>query len=104
MPRILATGSLVTVATAYRVATSCAGLVGRRALPLVGLAVQGSVGTSGAARAQVAFRDELLSLARDSAEVSWRELRRGVDDLDVATRPAAELEMTARRRPHRVKR
>lgn len=52
--------------------------------------------------AQARFRDDLLSLARESAERSWRELRRGIDDLDALTRPG---NTTAARphRPHRVK-
>ena len=49
------------------------------------------------------FRDELVALARDSAEASWRELRRGVDDLDAFTRPDERESERPARRPYRVK-
>jgi hypothetical protein len=84
---MLATGSLVTSATAFRVGAGCLELLVERTPPLMRLAVEASLGGAGTAKAQAAFRDDLIALARDSAEVSWRELRRGVDDLDAFTRP-----------------
>jgi hypothetical protein len=54
----------------------------------------------GAERAQTVLRDELLALLRETAEASWRECRRGLDDFDALTRPATAA---ARRRPYRVK-
>jgi hypothetical protein len=77
-------------------------LFAKRTPPLLGLAVRGSIGPD-AAKAQATFRDELLALARESTEVSWRELRRGVDELDGFTRPVAEPLRSAPRRPARVK-
>jgi hypothetical protein len=53
-------------------------------------------------KAQAAFRDDLIALARDSAELSWRELRRGVDELDAFTRPHEEPGGRPQR-PYRVK-
>jgi hypothetical protein len=100
---MLATGSLVTSATAFRVGASWLELVVERTPPLVTLAVRASVGGAGAGNAQAAFRDDLLALARDSAEASWRELRRGVDDLDAFTRPDEEHDERPPRRPYRVK-
>ena len=100
---MLTTGSLVSTATAARVAFGCAELWAKRTPPLVGLALSASLGNGGAERqAQSAFRDEMLALARKSAEVSWREMRRGVDDLDAFTRPRAEPGAKPHR-PHRVK-
>jgi hypothetical protein len=99
---MLSTGSLVSSATAFRVGVSCLQLWAERTPPLMRLAVAASLGDGGRATAQAAFRDDLLALARDSAELSWRELRRGVDDLDVLTRPR-EGSGARPHRPYRVK-
>ena len=99
---MLAAGSLVSSATAVRVGVGCVGLLARRTPPLVLNAVRASVGGANG-RAQAEFRDDLIALARDSAEVSWRELRRGVDALDASTRPAEEPAVLRHRRPYRVK-
>jgi hypothetical protein len=85
-----------------RVGARCAELFAKRTPPLLGLAVRGSIGP-GADKAQATFRDELLALARESTEVSWRELRRGVDELDGFTRPVQDPLHTPPRRPYRVK-
>jgi hypothetical protein len=99
---MLATGSLVSSATAFRVYASCLEKWVERTPPLARLAVRASVGGAEAGKAQAAFRDELIGLARDWAEVSWRELRRGVDDLDAFTR--YDEEPGARpHRPYRAK-
>jgi hypothetical protein len=84
------------------VGVTCLELLARRTPPLVTLAVRGSVGGPRTAASQAAFRDEVIALARDSAERSWRELRRGVDDLDALTRPPAAGD-GGPRRPYRVK-
>jgi hypothetical protein len=99
---MLATGSVMTSATALRVSVSCLALLLDRAPPLVRLAVAASAGTD-SGRAQAAFRDELLALTRDAAEATWRELRKGVDDLDAFTRPGENHTAQAQGRPHRVK-
>jgi hypothetical protein len=96
VPRMLATGSVVSAATAVRAGSRCAFAVATRTPALVALSVR-SVGGSGPA--QWAFRDELLGLVRDTAELSWREVRRGIDELDVRTRPAGG----GPARPYRVK-
>ncbi len=97
VPRTLATGALVGSATAVRVGAKCLVTIAGRTPPLLAVALRAS---GGAPRAQATFRDELLELARDAAELSWRELRRGLDDFDAVTRPAGER---TRRRPYRVK-
>jgi hypothetical protein len=100
---MLTTGSLVSTATAARVAIGCAELWAKRTPPLMNLALSASLGNGGAERqAQAAFRDEMIGLARESAELSWREMRRGVDELDTATRPRS-APGDRPFRPHRVK-
>jgi hypothetical protein len=84
---MLTTGSLVSSATAFRVGLGCVQLAAKRTPTLVRLAVTASLGDGKTHRAQAAFRDDLIALARESAELSWRELRRGVDDFDAFTRP-----------------
>jgi hypothetical protein len=87
------------------VGTGCALLVRRRSGPLVSLAVRASLGRAGPATqtAEATLRDELVALARESAELSWRELRRGVDALDSSTRPVDWPRSGPPRRPYRVK-
>jgi hypothetical protein len=98
---MLATGSLVNAASAFRVGVSWLELLAERTPPMMRLALRASVGPD-ADGAQAAFRDELVALVRDSAEASWRELRRGVDDLDELTRPGADAKQPPHR-PQRVK-
>jgi hypothetical protein len=99
---MLAAGSLVSTATVVRAGLSCVELVADRTPKLVGLAVNASVAGNDMQAAQATFRDQLLELARESAERSWRELRRGVDEFDSMTRPR-EDPAPAPHRPHRVK-
>jgi hypothetical protein len=100
VPKLLAAGSVVSATTALRVTIANAALVARRAPSLLGLAATASAGRGGAATAQATFRDELLGLAGEAAEASWRELRRGVDDLDRLTR---DNDVGGRDRPYRAK-
>ena len=102
VPRMLATGSLVTSATAFRVGVGCLDLWLDRAPALVRLAVRATVGGAAAGTAQTAFRDDLIALAREGTEVTWRELRRAVDELDEFTRPQQATEARSHR-PYRVK-
>lgn len=66
------------------------------------LAVQASFG-SDSGTAEATLRDEIVALARDSAELSWREMRRGLDALDASTRPIDEPRSESPHRPYRVK-
>lgn len=102
VPRVLATGSIVGAATAFRIGTASAAMLARRTPELLELAMRASAGGPGAGTAQASFRDELVALARDSAEVSWLQMRRGVDELDAATRPDEPPRARAHR-PYRVK-
>jgi hypothetical protein len=93
---MLAAGTLVGAVTAARTGSKCLLTVAVRTPPLVGAALRAS---AGAGTAQATFRDELIELARDAAELSWRELRRGLDDFDARTRPDEPGPL----RPYRVK-
>jgi hypothetical protein len=99
---MLATGSFVGAATAVRLTAASASLVAGRSPELLRLAAAASAGGDGARMAQAAFRDELIGLTRDAAELSWRELRRAVDELDWLTREESNGNRP-RRRPYRVK-
>jgi hypothetical protein len=101
---MLATGSVVAGATAVRITLGAANVAGDRVPALIELGVKATCRRSSAATAQAAFRDELVGLFRDCAESSWRELRRGVDDLDHFTRNDAGPQAPGRRhRRHRAK-
>jgi hypothetical protein len=99
---MIAAGSLVSTATAVRVGIGCLELWAKRTPPLVGRAVNASFGGTDMGRAQTEFRDDMIALARDSAELSWREMRRAIDDFDQFTRPKAEPGARPHR-PYRVK-
>jgi hypothetical protein len=99
---MLTAGSLVSSATAVRVGLGCAELWVKRTPPLLSLAVSASVRGENPGKAQAEFRDKVIALAWDSAELSWREMRRGVDDLDALTRPK-ERAAGRPHRPYRVK-
>lgn len=100
VPRMLTTGSLVSTATAVRLTRAWVVLGAERTPPLVRRAVSATI--ADLPTEQAAFRDEMLALARVAAEVSWRELRRGVDEYDALTR-AGEPRAPEPRRPHRAK-
>jgi hypothetical protein len=100
VPRLLATGSVVTSATAFRIGLGCLELWAERTPPLIKQALKASAGES---KAQAAFRDDLIALARDATEQSWRELRRCVDDFDRFTRSGDEEPGERPHRPYRVK-
>src|SRR4051794_4647740 len=102
IPRLITTSSVVGATTAFRVGAGCALLLRRRSGPLVSLAVKASFGSNTQA-AEATLRDELVALARESAELSWRELRRGVDALDGYTRPIDRARSDPPHRLYRVK-
>jgi hypothetical protein len=84
---MVATGSFVGAATMFRLGTSNLGLAVTRTPPLMMLAVKASSPSAEAATAQEAFHEEVLAFVRESAEVSWLEVRRGIDQFDELTRP-----------------
>jgi hypothetical protein len=100
---MVAVGSVVTSATAFRVGVSWLELWAERTPPLVRLAVAAALGGSEGGTAAATFRDDLLALGGDSADASYREMRRGVDDFDRFTRTGDEQPGDRPHRPHRVK-
>jgi len=87
-----------TASTGVRIGIGWFALWSRRVPPLVPLALR-TVGAD--AHAEGILRDEVIAVFRDSAEICWREMRRGVDDIDNATRDRDEFGVP--RRPYRVK-
>jgi hypothetical protein len=101
--RLLGNGALMTAATAARAGLGCVELWSARVPPLVKLASEladsaapGQSPHAGPARGRL--RDEMLALARESAEVVLREVHRGVEDLDTFTRPHEETAGDPKRR------
>ena len=111
--RMLVTSALVGAEGSARAGAGVAELTIRRTPSLVALGARGMIGNGGGtARAQAAFRDELLTLLDDVAELAWHEARRARDELGARTSPregrAAHHPATAAgdnggRRRHRVK-
>jgi hypothetical protein len=99
---MVAAGSLVSSATAVRVGLGWCDLWAKRAPTLMRLAVDASVGGTDTAKAQAELRDDLIALARETSELSWREMRRAVDEFDKFTRPR-ERPGTQPFRPYRAK-
>ena len=100
VPRFIATSAVMTAATTVRIGVGVIGLWTRRTPQIVRLAV-GTLNGGGKGRPEAELRDELIALFRDSAETSWLELRRGVDDFDLATRRDDDAREPSR--PYRVK-
>lgn len=89
-------------ATLFRSAAGCAEVLSEQAPALVKLALQSREDSAAAARAQGAFRDGLIAMARESTAVALRELHRGLEDLDAFTRPQ-EPPASSPSRPYRTK-
>lgn len=100
VPRLVAAGAVSTASTAVRVGIGWFGLWRRRSPQLVQLAFR-TIGAENGGQAEASLRDEVIALLRDSAEISWLEMRRGVDDFDGATR--RDHGAGAPSRPFRVK-
>jgi hypothetical protein len=97
------TGCTMTAATVVRTGVGCLQLWSERAPLLLELGARAREPTAVAAEAQGHFRDELLAVARDSSALAVRELRRGLDDLDLFTRLPEKPAARPRRR-HKAKR
>jgi hypothetical protein len=106
---MLVTSGFVGTAGSVRAGAGLAELALRRTPPLVALGARAMVGTGmEGAWAEAAFRDELLTLYDDVAEIAWRQLRRARDELGVRTCPpvggtTGAAPNGAVRRRHRVK-
>jgi hypothetical protein len=99
---MFAAGAAMSAASVVRTGVGCLELWSQRAPSLIRLGFQSREQTAAADAAQAALRDELIAVARESAEVALRELRRGVVDLDTFTRPE-ERPSAEPSRPYRAK-
>jgi hypothetical protein len=99
--RMLVTSAIVSAEGSVRAGAGLAELAVRRTPPLVALGARATVlaGVDGG-WAQAAFRDELLTLYDDAAEVASRQLRRARDELGARTSPTLNGSV---QRLHRVK-
>jgi hypothetical protein len=100
---MVAVGSVVTSAAAFRVGVSWLELWVQRTPPLTRLALAAALGGAEGGTAEATFRDDLIALGGEAVERSYRELRRGVDDFDRFTRRDEEEPGVRPHRPYRVK-
>jgi hypothetical protein len=100
---MLAVGSVVTSATAFRVGVSWLELCLERTPPLTRLAVASALGGAEGGTAESTLRDDLMALGGEAADRSYREMRRGVDDFNRFTRRDDEQPGARPHRPYRVK-
>lgn len=104
---MLATGALMSAASVVRAGSGCLELWSERVPPLVRLAAEldEQADVSGEERdaKEGRVREELMALARESAEIVMREMRRGLEDLDTFTR-SEDAGPGGAARPYRAKR
>lgn len=107
--RMLVTSAFVGATGSVRATAGLAELAVRRTPTLVALGARATVETGAEADwAQAAFRDQLLTLYDDAAEIAWHQLRRARDELGVRSSPRGVPAAPAApdgsvRRRHRVK-
>jgi hypothetical protein len=83
---MLVSTAVAGAAASARAGAEMADLAVRRTPSLVALGTRATVRTGhDAAWAQVAFRDELLTLLDDAAEIAWRQARRARSQLGART-------------------
>lgn len=99
---MLTTGALMAAASVVRVGVACLELWSERLPALIELDEKVRDTRSPAGPEQGQLRDELLAMARSSSEIVLHELRRGLEDLDVFTRPD-EPPAPQGKRPYRAK-
>jgi hypothetical protein len=104
---LLATGALMSAASAVRAGSGCLELWSQRVPPLVRLAAELDEHTESPPEERDAIelrvREEMMAVARESAEIVMREIRRGLEDLDTFTRSEDQGPGGAAR-PYRAKR
>lgn len=99
--RLFTTGVVISTSTAVRAGLRGLGVVTSATPSIVRRAVDAAFGD----RTELAItelRDDLIGVFRRTAEASWHEMRRGIDDLEAFTRPEGD-ESRAPGRPYRVK-
>jgi hypothetical protein len=107
---MLVTSAAVGATGSARAGAELTELTLRRTPSLLIVGARATLGTGPrAAQAQAVFRDELLGVLDEAAEIAWRQARRARDQLGLRTAPrdevlpdAARANGTAPRR-HRVK-
>jgi len=97
--RTLFTSALVGAGGSTRAGVGVARLALRRTPSLVALSARAVAPGPAGARAEAEFRDELLTLLDEVAEVAWRQARRARLELGDRTSPNGGVP----RRRHRVK-
>ena len=102
LPRLLATGSIVLATATLRTCSRSLKLCAEHSTSLVRLTADYTFGSPSAPRSRQVFRDELLGLMRELADVSWHESRRAIDALDLRTRSGCTTSDQPTR-PYRVK-
>lgn len=101
LPRLVATGALVAVATGVRTGARHLA-IGARHAPAVVHGVSASLpGAGDASAARNVLRGELVTIGRELAEATWFEARRAVDEFDEMSRE--DLPAASPVRPWRVK-
>jgi hypothetical protein len=103
LSRILTSGTSAAVTAGWRAGTGGLQLCLCRSPTLVKLAVESGTSADRAAVAASGLRDEMLGLVRELADLSWRETRRALDDLDAQTRVEDPVVPLRARRVGRVK-
>jgi hypothetical protein len=103
LPRLVATGSIVLATATVRTCTRSLKLCAEHSGSLVRLTADYTSGSSSAPSSRQVFRDELLGLMRELADVSWHESRRAIDALDLRTRSGCTTSGQPPTRPYRVK-
>lgn len=102
LPRLLVTGSIVLATATVRTCSQSLKLCAEHSGSLVRLTAGYTSGSSSAPKSRQMFRDELLGLMRELADVSWHESRRAIDALDLGTRSGCTTPDQPAR-PYRVK-
>lgn len=86
--RTLVSTAIVGAAGSARAGAGAAGLALRRGPSLLALSARATMPSGkDAARAEAVFRDELLTLLDEVAEVAWRQARRARLELAARTSP-----------------
>jgi hypothetical protein len=102
LPRLLATGSILLATATLRTCSRSLKLCAEHSTSLVRLTADFASGSPSAPKSRQMFRDELLGLMRELADVSWHESRRAIDALDLRTHSGCTTSDQPAR-PHRVK-
>jgi hypothetical protein len=102
VPRMLAVGSAMIAATAFRIGLSWLELTADHGPSLLKHGIEATAGGD-RETAQVTFRDELVMLAKQAADAYACEVERGARDVARYTRPRDERAGEGPARPQRVK-